>query len=950
LSLRGYCFYGIVRKSLSGKWKYILFINQVSVMSRVFSHYKIINFSIIVLAVFVLALTGEMTWKSYADYCAMRDMSQANAMTDHLINAAGIAAAERGLTTSALASPVPPAPAGLKIIAELREKGDAGWSKAFAMARDLAVRGTPDSEFVDAIRQTELEYAKLIEARSRADLCLQGKSCAYTAQEWMKVVSRFIGISSRLREAAFQPLDTPRHVAQLNLALKRWVWLASEHAGRERAMLGYRISARLPLPADVLDQLKANRGVVDRSISDIQAIAELKSADPRITQTVKEMEKIFLGDFDAVRRQVYREANAGAYSQSGEQWMGTSTRAINSLLAITVAVSLVADEFATQARHETVLNMLRHVIMLIVALGLAVWSLTKVRQAASSLFKQKELAEVTLHSIGDAVITTDGTARVEYLNPVAEQLTGWKTQDAHGLLLANVCVLIDGVTRETEPNPVERCLRERQVVGLASNVVLVAKDGKEYLIEDSAAPIRDREGKIVGAVMVFYDVTQMRNTPHLLSYHATHDALTGLVNRREFERRLAELLVRAKNLGQQHAFCYIDLDQFKVINDTCGHAVGDKLLRQLTYLLQESMRDSDTLARLGGDEFGVLLESCPLERALQIAEGMRQVVQDFRFSWEGHPFDLGVSIGLVLIDADSVSIEELMSEADAACYAAKEKGRNRVQIFRPDNLELAQRHGEMQWVSRISHALEENRFVLYCQTIAPLDETQERHCEILLRMLDEEGKLVPPMDFIPAAERYSLMPAIDRWVIHNGLALIGRYLREHPNQPGVVFGINLSGASMGEENLDHFICEQLALHQVPPQLICLEVTETAAVANLDQAATLIKSLRAKGCRFALDDFGSGLSSFRYLKILPVDYLKIDGAFVKDMVDDPVDYAMVQAINTVGHVMGIKTIAEYVENDAILERLRELGVDYAQGYGIHKPCPMEQWLAGRCGVN
>lgn len=918
-------------------------------MTRSFSHCRIINFSLIVLAFFVLVLTGEVAWESYTDYHAVRDMGQANAMADHLIEAAGIEAVERGLTASALGGPVPASPAALKSIAGLREKGDAGWNRALVLARDLAARGTPDSEFVDAIRQADREYANLIQARIRADSCLKGEACAYPAAEWLKVISRFIGVSSRLREAAFLPLDTPRYVAQLNLALKRWVWLASEHAGRERAMLGYYISARLPLPPAVLDELKANRGVVDRSIFDIQAVAELKSTDPRIVQAVKEMEQIFLGRFDEVRRRAYREANTGAYSQSGAEWFERSTQAINSLLTIAGAVSLVADEFAAQAMRETEATMLRHAVMLIVTLVLVVWSITKVRQTANSLFRQKELAEVTLHSIGDAVITTDDAARVEYLNPVAEQLTGWKTQDAHGKPLAEVCVLIDGVTREPEPNPVERCLRERQVVGLASNIVLVARDGKEYLIEDSAAPIRDREGDIVGAVMVFYDVTQMRHSSHLLSYHATHDALTGLVNRREFERRLADLLVRAKNLGQEHAFCYIDLDQFKVINDTCGHAVGDKLLRQLTYLLQEGMRESDTLARLGGDEFGVLLENCPLDRALKIAESLRQVVKDFRFSWEGHPFDLGASIGLVLIDADSVSIEEVMSEADAACYAAKEKGRNRVQIFRPGNLELAKRHGEMQWVSRLSQALEEDRFVLYCQTIAPLDEMQERHCEILLRLLDEEGKLVPPLDFIPAAERYNLMPAIDRWVIHNGLSVIGRHLREHPGQPGEVFCINLSGASLGEENLKRFISEQLALHQVPPHLICFEITEIAAVANLDQAATLIKGLKADGCRFALDDFGSGLSSFMYLKLLPVDYLKIDGAFVKDMVDDPVDYAMVQAINTVGHVMGIKTIAEYVENDAILEKLRELGVDYAQGYGIHKPCPMEQCLAGSCGV-
>ncbi len=918
-------------------------------MVRAFSHYKIINFSIIVLAIFVLALAGELTWDSYTKYRAVRDMGQANAMADHLINVAGIAAVERGLTSSSMGGRVPVPNATLATISSLRKKGDADWNKALDLARDLAARGSTDSEFSDAIQQAVREHAALMDARTKADSCLKNEGCAYTATEWLKTITHFIGFSSRLREAAFLPLDTPHHIAQLNLALKRWVWLASEHAGRERGTLGYYISASLPLPSTVMDEMKANRGVVDRSILDIQAVAALKSTDPRIVHAVTEMEKTFLIRFDAARQQAYQGANTGSYPLSGAEWVRASTEAINSLLTIAGAVSQVSDEYAAQAMRDAKAHMLRLAFMLAVTLALVFWSMTKVRQTANSLFKQKELAEVTLHSIGDAVITTDSAARVEYLNPIAEQLTGWKTQDAYGLPLARVCVLIDGVSRKPEPNPVERCLRERQVVGLASNVVLVARDGKEYVIEDSAAPIRDREGIIVGAVMVFYDVTQMRHTSHLLSYHATHDALTGLVNRREFERRLADLLVRAKNLGQQHAFCYLDLDQFKVINDTCGHAVGDKLLRQLTYLLQEGMRESDTLARLGGDEFGVLLEGCPLDRALQIAESLRQIVKDFRFSWEGHPFDLGASIGLVIIDADSVSIEEVMSEADAACYAAKEKGRNRVQVFRPGNLELARRHGEMQWVSRISHALEENRFVLYCQTIAPLDGKLERHCEILLRLLDEEGKLVPPLDFIPAAERYNLMPAIDRWVIQNGLSAIGQHLRGHPEQAGEVFCINLSGASLGEEKLEHFISDQLALHQVPPSLICFEVTETAAIANLDQAAALIKTLRAKGCRFALDDFGSGLSSFRYLKLLPVDYLKIDGAFVKDMADDPVDYAMVQAINTVGHVMGIKTIAEYVENDAILEKVRELGVDYAQGYGIRKPCPMNQCLMDACEV-
>ncbi len=910
---------------------------------RITDHRATINFAIVTLAFFVLFLTGERAWDAFFENRAARDMVQANQMADHLIKAAGIHAVERGLTAGMLGRLASRQVEATEIITQLRTSGDAEWSKALALAQRLSAHLEADSALAATIRQAQREFANLSSARTLVDACLKGDGCAYQAESWLATMTRFIGLSARLREAAFHPLDTPLHVAQINMSLKHWVWLASEHAGRERGMLAYYISARLPLPTAVLDELKATRGVVDRSIFDIQAIAELKHTDLRIADSVRRMETLFLGRFNDVRRKVYEEAATGNYSQSGSQWMEASTHALDAILDVASTVRQVTDEYTAQAIRENVMRMLRHAIVLAITLVLAIWSLTKVRQTANSLFKQKELAEVTLHSIGDAVITTDAAARVEYLNPIAEQMTGWKTSEAAGKPLADVCVLVNGVTHEPEPNPVERCLHEQKVVGLAGNVVLKAKDGKEYLIEDSAAPIRDRLGNIIGAVMVFYDVTQMRHTPHLLSYHATHDALTGLVNRREFERRLADLLVRAKNLGQQHAFCYIDLDQFKVINDTCGHAVGDKLLRQLTYLLQEGMRDTDTLARLGGDEFGVLLENCPLDRALRIAEGLRKVIKDFRFSWQGRTFDLGASIGLVPINIDSVSPEEALSEADAACYVAKEKGRNRVQIFQPGNLELAKRHGEMQWVSRIKEALEQKRFRLYYQAIQPLNGDSARHGEILLRLAGENGEIVPPMTFIPAAERYNLMPAVDAWVVRTGLETIARYLKEQPSADGLVCNINLSGATLGEEGFENYVLEQLALHQVPPQCICFEITETAAVANLEHAAVFIKTFQAKGCRFALDDFGTGLSSFGYLKALPVDYLKIDGSFVRVMHEDPVAYAMVQAINTVGHVMGIQTIAEYVENDAILEKLRELGVDFAQGYAVGKPQPIEQSL-------
>jgi diguanylate cyclase (GGDEF)-like protein len=417
--------------------------------------------------------------------------------------------------------------------------------------------------------------------------------------------------------------------------------------------------------------------------------------------------------------------------------------------------------------------------------------------------------------------------------------------------------------------------------------------------------------------------------------------LTGLVNRREFERKLAMLLDSGKIKDKQHVLLYLDLDQFKVVNDTCGHIAGDELLRQLTALLSDKVRDNDTLARLGGDEFGVLLEACPVEQGMRIAEEMRKTIAGFKFAWENKLFDVGVSIGLVPLDAQSESMAAVLSAADAACYAAKDDGRNRVQIFHGDK-ESGRRQGEMQWVSHINKALEENRFVLFFQEIKPVASSGHgRHFEILVRMRDEQGALVPPMAFIPAAERYNLMLAIDKWVVCNTFDwLVARGFKDGD---AMSCAINLSGQSFGDDAFLEFMLQQFDTRPIPQGSVCFEITETAAIANLNKARRFISSLREKGCRFALDDFGSGMSSYAYLKNLEVDYLKIDGVFVKDMVNDAVDYAMVESINRIGHVMGLKTIAEFVESDAILEKLREMGVDYAQGYGIHKPEPLQNYV-------
>ena len=426
-----------------------------------------------------------------------------------------------------------------------------------------------------------------------------------------------------------------------------------------------------------------------------------------------------------------------------------------------------------------------------------------------------------------------------------------------------------------------------------------------------------------------------------LVYQASHDELTGLINRREFEQRLERLLLSALQQGREHALCYMDLDQFKVINDTCGHAAGDELLRQLALLLKGNLRDRDTLARLGGDEFALLLENCSVPDALEVADTFRAEVQRFRFKWGDRIFAIGMSVGMVAINRDSGTTASLLSAADAACYVAKDRGRNQIHVYESRDIDLARHRGEIQWVTRIQRALEENRLRLSWQEIRRTDDTVEpmRHVELLLRMVDEDGNEILPMAFIPAAERYSIMPALDSWVIAETWRACQRYLAAKREQH-CLFAINLSGASLKDPAFRRMLLEKL---QENPDLgphLCFEITETAAIGNLAVVNEFIDAMREFGCSFALDDFGSGLSSFTYLKNLKVDYLKIDGAFVRDIVSNAIDRSMVEAIHRIGHQMGLKTVAEYVESDQILALLRQIGVDYVQGNGVHCPEPLE----------
>jgi len=565
------------------------------------------------------------------------------------------------------------------------------------------------------------------------------------------------------------------------------------------------------------------------------------------------------------------------------------------------------------------------------------------RESSERLAEERERAEVTLASIGDGVIRTDATGIVDYLNAAAERLTGWSLAEAMGQSLAKVWNVVDETGGRLLFDPVEHCLREGRVIEIPGSSLLLRRDGVEFAIRDSVAPIRDRHGRIVGTVLVFKDVTELRGMEREMSYLARHDALTGLLNRREFEIRLERCLATAAEEGRQHALFYLDLDEFKLVNDTCGHLAGDELLKQVTTLLSSQLRRGDTLARLGGDEFGVLLEDTSPERSRTLAEALRTAVEAHRFIWQERIFTVRVSLGSVMIDRASGDLAQVLSAADTACYVAKEAGRNRIHEYQLDDTLVAERYGAMDWIHRIHKAFDEERFRLYRQPIQPLGVPGELGgnpplSEIFIRMVDEEGRIASPAAFIPAAERYHLIPSIDRWVVHTAFEVLTRRGLERA-AAGTCFAINLSGQSIGEGDFLDYVLAEIEASGVPPERVCFEITETAAVANLTRARHFLAVLKAKGVRFVLDDFGSGLSSFAYLKNLGVDFLKIDGQFVRNLAGDSIQRALVESIHQVGHVMGIRTIAEGVEDRATLEALRAIGVDYAQGYWIAPPEPL-----------
>ncbi len=608
------------------------------------------------------------------------------------------------------------------------------------------------------------------------------------------------------------------------------------------------------------------------------------------------------------------------------------------------------------------------------------WDITEHHRLTEALFEEKERLHITLRSIGDAVICTDAALRITFINPIAEQLTGWTMAEADGRPLATVFHVVDETTGQPIACPVAKCLQTLRPVYLEDGAVLISRHGERHDVQDSAAPVLTPRGDVIGAVLVFQDITTARALQRKLAHSAMHDALTGLPNRIWFEQRLREACESAREFEQQHALCFIDLDRFKIVNDTAGHAAGDVLLRELGHVIRSQVRPGDLLARLGGDEFALLLRNCSVDQGERVCLKVIDAIRARRFPWEGRVYDVGASVGITAIDREAPPLGELMSRADVACYAAKAAGRNRVSVYRRDESDARRHHRELQVAAGIHSALEANRFRLFAQeiralapeaggtppasttasssasasasmpasasasvSVSPAASSPPTHIEILVRMVDEHGSLVMPGAFIPAAERYDLMGHVDRWVIQHVLRDFGARLLA---VPGLSVSINLSANSLGEPFLLPFLHAELSNSVLPASRIRLEITETALINNMAAANRLVADMRKAGCTMALDDFGAGLSSFAYLKQFPVDYLKIDGSFIRHLAASAVDREIVSSINDIGHRLGIRTVAESVEDEATLDVLREIGVDYAQGYAIGRPMPLEDYLA-RC---
>lgn len=899
---------------------------------------QVINLSLTLLSLLVIVLAARTGWRSLREYEQARQVEQVDAATGDFIAAAGLLELERTYGSAVIGGERLD-PRRLGQLESAQREGDLLWHRAMDRARSIAARSPMSDDVLVRLASADASFQALIRERRELAACLRAPPCGLRDDAWQLTFSRAIEDSAAAREAVYFSVDTPERPARLYAAVQRSVWTLGEYTRRERGLIVFYLSAGKAPTDSARAELQGERDVAREAQASLRVFARLPLVDPRVRSAIDEADRSLATGFAPLAAAVL----SGAARPDGQSWLTGTAASIGALDRLSATVDEVVATLAARSMRESRNDMLFNGLFVLLACAVAALSATKVRQTANALFHQKELAEVTIRSIGDAVITTDRLGRVEYINPAAEQMTGWRNSEARGLPLERVFEVVNGLTLEPQTNPITTCLRENRVVSLDNNTVLIRRDGIRRYIEDSAAPIRDQAGVLVGGVLVFYDATEVHQAADLISYRATHDSLTGLINRREFEHRLAALLAPGRDDSSRHALLFLDLDRFMLVNESGGHLAGDHLLREVSRMLSLQARGSDVLARLGGDEFGLIVRNCTLDEAREIAESLRAAVSGYRFEWQGVHFQPHLSVGLVPFGLNGGAPAMLLSQAEAACQLAKEKGRDRLQIFDSKDRDIGLRSGAMHWIARIDEALARNRFILHCQPLLRVAGSGRPQAEVLVRMLDAESKLILASHFIPHAERYGLMPRLDRWVVRKALAMLGGLYAQGRGEEAGVLAINLSGTTLSDQTLAQFLRDEIRAAGVPPSALCFEITETAAVSNLRETSALISSLRRMGCAFALDDFGRGMSSFMYLKQLPVDYLKIDGEFVRCMADDTVSRAMVKAVHALGQALGLSTIAECVETATVRRQLEELGIDYLQGFEIAAPLPLSRYL-------
>lgn len=725
---------------------------------------------------------------------------------------------------------------------------------------------------------------------------------------------------------------------------KSRLYVEMQKAARERSLLLYKmVNQRDPFDRDeTYIQLKRQAGIFLLARQNLLKIP-LSDEEKKLFEEQTELTIYSVKIQNQVVLHLQNDEFKSAYDLLLEKSIPAQDTVINQLSNLIHFQHLnnekIVSHFKQEFRKNTLLFIISVITILIFTFIIASYVIRRIVKTEKQLFFEKELAQITLNSIGDGVITVDKDYYIQSINPVAETLAGIKRKSVIG---GNILTIYKQRSGNQKKN-IDDLFISSEVKRSLFDFTLIQADGTHNEVEHTIAPIIDINNVVLGAVIILRDVTKIRSMEKRLSYQASHDALTGLINRREFEVRLKQSIRNAHTEHTTHSICFMDMDKFKIINDTSGHAAGDEFLKQVSKTIQSILRQTDVLARLGGDEFGIILESCSINQAEIICSQIIKTIKDTRFHWNKNSFEVSASIGIVPISQLTSSVSEVMGSVDAACYEAKDKGRNRIQVFEPDDAEYVKHKKETSWIQKIKTAIANDSFELYYQEIMPLNKylPQAKTVELLLR-LNIADKVISPDSFIPTAERYDMMPLIDAWVISHAFDFLNLYKQQ--KNTDIRIAINLSGQSLSEDSVLNLITRHIRKNKsLIKENICFEITETAAIANLSRAIEFITSVKHMGCKFSLDDFGSGLSSFSYLKNMPVDNLKIDGIFIRDINVDPINKAFVESIHNIGKMMGLNTTAEYVESEAILDTIKEIGIDYAQGYHIGKPAPLKLLL-------